>query len=91
MSDESRRENYTEASTQFQQLRAGQELTEQQKDKLRNLAEKMNKQGSPSPESIEVDGYQILQAVGKAIGLEWYELLTTTSLPHPMPAHSFMA
>jgi HNH endonuclease len=91
MSDEARSEYYTEASNQFQQLRSGQELTEQQKDKLRNLAEKMNKQGSPIPKSSEVDGNLILQEVGKVIGLEWYELLTATPLPHPMPENTFMA
>jgi hypothetical protein len=91
VSDEARRKYYTEASNQFQQLRSGQELTEQQKDKLRSLAEKMNAQGPPIPKSSEVDGNQILQEVEKAIGLEWYELLTTTSLPHPMPASTFMA
>jgi 5-methylcytosine-specific restriction endonuclease McrA len=91
MSDEARREYYTEASNQFQQLRSGQELTEQQKDKLRRLAEKMNAQEQPLPKSSEVDGDEILQEVENAIGLEWYELLTTTSFPHPMPANTFMA
>lgn len=91
MSDEERREYYTEALNQFQQLRSGQELTEQQKDKLRSLAGKMNVQGPPIPKKSEVDGNQILQEIEKAIGLEWYELLTKTSFPHPMAANTFMA
>lgn len=91
MSDEARRDYYTEASNQFQQLRSGQELTEQQKDKLRILAEKMNAQGLQIPKSSKVDGNQILQEVEKSIGLEWYELLTKTSFPPPMPANTFMA
>jgi len=34
---------------------------------------------------------QILQEVESAIGLDWYELLTKTSYPYPMPSDSFMA
>jgi hypothetical protein len=89
--DESRRKYFAEASIQFRQLRSGEEQTQQQKDLLDKLGSDLRAQGPPMPQEGEVWGYQILQEVERELGLDWYEELTKTAYPPPLPPNSFMA
>lgn len=82
---------FAEASIQFRQMRTGNEQTQQQKEHLERLGDKLKAQGPPMPKEGEVFGYQILQEVEEELGLDWYEELTKTAFPPPLPPNSFMA
>jgi hypothetical protein len=65
--------------------------TTQQMERLEEIQSRIIAQGPPMPKEGKVLGYQILQEVERELGLDWYEELTETAFPPPLPPNSFMA
>ena len=65
--------------------------TNQQIERLEEIQARIIAHGPPMPKEGEVFGYQILQEVERELGLDWYEELTKTAYPPPLPPNSFMA
>ena len=65
--------------------------TTEQMERLEEIQSRIIAQGPPMPKAGEVFGYQILQEVEQELGLDWYEELTKTVFPPPLPPNSFMA